>query len=208
MPALGSVFTTNSRASLDLATAVEFAKAHAPRGSPSAMQLTDTRIQVVYEAAYLRVFVQWETLLEEATLRYMCGYVSPLYVPIFPAGQVRSTSLADAAIALFRGAPFVLWHDPQRNVARVAQKLDASPVETVSNTAQAWLESAANVRHRIAHGSADAKRKFDQATMNLAGRRFPGASPGRFLRSRAGNGRRWLEEITLGLQGLAAQIAP
>jgi hypothetical protein len=69
----------------------------------------------------------------------------------------------------------------------------------------------ASLRHRVAHGSHDARVRFDAATMLLAGRRVRGANPGRFLRSFNSSSvpsERWLVTVASELIALAHQIAP
>jgi hypothetical protein len=209
MPPLGTGYAEVADGSLAAAAAVEMARLAVPADSVARKALNSTRMHYVYEAAFLKTFAAWETLLEEATLRYMCGYSAVLYPnPAFPANITRATSLAQARQRLFGNYPFLLWHDPTRNANRVSGWVQGCPVEVVATTAQQWLEWVAAVRHRIAHRSDDARHKFDNATMGLAGVRIPGASAGRFLRSEAPSGRRWIVELTGGMKGLAIQVAP
>jgi hypothetical protein len=76
-------------------------------------------------------------------------------------------------------------------------------------SARSSLEVFAAVRHRIAHGQEDARRKFDLATMNLCGKRYRGSRAGKFLRdwdTSTAVSLRWLESMATGLEGLSSQI--
>jgi hypothetical protein len=154
------------------------------------------------------VFCEWEALLADATLRMMMGYASPLYTPAFPAGGTRAVSLAVAQQQLFDGQAYLLWHSPTRNKVRVSRWLYQSPVETVMDTAQAWLEQVAAIRHHVAHRSPDSRQKLDAATMSLAGVRVRGGNAGEFLRANAPAGVHWLDQLVTDMEGLALQLAP
>ena len=208
MPMFGSAFADDADTSLGVATAIEIARAESAVGSTTRRELTPRRIDVTYEAAFLRVFAEWEVFLEEVTVRYMCGYHCSLYNPTpVPGGRIYPT-LSSAGSALRGRRQFLLWHNVQRNVDLVKRFLQLSPIEVVSNSSIAWLTDVALVRHRIAHRTEDSRAEFDSATRRLAGRRISGSSAGRFLRSSAPSGNRWIDELTLGLKGLAQQIAP
>jgi hypothetical protein len=77
----------------------------------------------------------------------------------------------------------------------------------ISNASR--ISNFAAVRHRIAHASVHARTEFGKATMILAGRRYRGASPGRFLRDinpQSMPQARWLQTIGVELKNLARQI--
>lgn len=154
MPELGSAYESAVDRATSVAAAMEVVRREV---SAARAELSSGRMEMAYEAAYLRIFAEWESLLEEATLRYMCGYYSPFYTPSFPGNKRQAPSLAVAGQRLFGGQQFLLWHDPMRNVRRVQAWLVQSPIETVCVTAQQWLTWAGFVRHRIAHRSNDAR---------------------------------------------------
>lgn len=77
MPPLGAVFARQCDLALNLARAGEIARAASPPGSIAYQQLYPARLETLYEAAYLRVFISWELFLEESFLRFLCGYSSP-----------------------------------------------------------------------------------------------------------------------------------
>ena len=156
-----------------------------------------------------RVFVEWELFLEETFVRYLCGYQSNHGPCQLLGGQAfRNLGLAEAA--MLHGRPFALWHDPSKVIARSQQFFNNGFHETVIASNSARLEHFSAVRHRIVHGQLDARQKFDIATMNLVGRRYLAARPGRFLRDwdhTVNPPRRWLETLGAELALLASQIA-
>jgi hypothetical protein len=72
-----------------------------------------------------------------------------------------------------------------------------------------YLVNLANIRHRIVHDQADAKRKFEAATLQIAARTYSSSRPGKFLRdwdtSKAPR-QRWLEVTIAALIALTSQI--
>lgn len=74
---------------------------------------------------------------------------------------------------------------------------------------QGRIETYASIRHRIAH--AHGGTEFDLATMSLAGKRYRGSRPGRFLRDWVRYTQipmRWIDVILMDFRGLAFQITP
>ena len=212
MPALAAEFRRTVRAAAELPEAGELLRDSSKKGTVVYQQLTPHRLMALYEMAYMRMFVAWETYLEMTFLRYMCGYVSPIYTPQFQPGQQRVTTLPKAYGALLLpGHYYLLWHSPPRVRKWAASWFVGSPHELVIASSLSRLEWFGAIRHRIAHGSEDARQKMDKATRGLAGRRFAASSPGRFLRSWNGASQpqeRWLYTIAAELSALSTQISP
>ena len=206
MPPLGTRFCSYVDGMLTVCTSIEVIREASQAGSLVRRELTYRRLGHIYEAAYLRIFSRWETFLEEACLRYMVHYHSPIYTPVVLVGGINT--LSDARAALYGGGSYLLWHDPARVAARAAAHLSGCPIETVTNASIQSLNWMAAVRHRVAHDSDDARSKFDAATMSLAGQRYPGGRPGLFLRSTDSAHQRWLPLLAIRLKNLALQIAP
>ena len=174
-------------------------------------EITVPRLEYLYEIAFLRIFVAWETFLEESFLRYMCGFSSPGAQPQTSLQGAYSPNLAHARAALHGSQQYLLWHSPAKVIARSKNIFVNGAHELVVASNQARVEYFARVRHRIAHGQQDAQKKFDAATMNLVGRRYPASRVGRFLRDadpRHPLPTRWIESIAAELSGLAAQVVP
>jgi hypothetical protein len=209
MPDLAAELGERFDEALKLAEIGEDARLEATRGSRTRVNLHPSRLEALYELAYLRVFVGWEAFLEQAFLRYLCGYLSTRGAATLIAGATYAPTLASAEKALLGGNRYALWHNPAGVVKRCQKFFSASPIEAVVNSNLARLTDFAAVRHRITHAHGDTRKNFDVATMNFAGGRYRGGRPGAFLRDRDTSHMpqiRWLERLTNELGGLAAQI--
>jgi hypothetical protein len=208
MPPLAVHFARRISEALALAQAGDLAAA-VRQDNPLRDEWYVSRVELLYELAYLRIFIEWKLFLEQTFLRYLCGYVSRGGQICSPISGSFCATLQAAESILLGGRPFALWHDPLRVINRARQLLAHCPHENVIGSHAARLVDLAAVRHRIVHGQSDAKQKFDLATLNLAGRRYRGARPGRFLRDWDNSGttvRRWLSALGLELGNLAQQI--
>lgn len=206
MPPLGTKFASTVRDATSLTAAFEVWRTQSSGDSRVRSELTPGRLELIYELAYLRTFAEWEGFLEEVSVRHLCGYTSPMYVPNLLIA--RAPTLFHARRTLAGNRPYVLWHDPQAVQTRVSSHLVGSPVAQVVASSQQHLIWLAAIRHRVAHHSTDAMTKFDQATMGLTGMRVPGARAGRFLRRRHSSGLRIFDWTMSSLENLALQIAP
>lgn len=201
-------FTRESAAAVNLARAGEVARAGSPSGSSTRRLLHYSTIEYLYEAAYLRLFVRWESFLEASFYRYMCGYECSQgqQTLVQPASYRPSIAAAESDVLGTRS--YILWHNPTYVVKRSQKYFVNGRHELVINSVLSLLEHYANIRHRIAHGQSDARTKFDAATMHLAARHYHGSRPGRFLRDQHPSGVRQLERIATDLVALAKQIVP
>jgi hypothetical protein len=210
MPPLARRFASAVDDALDLARDIETARIHLMRNPRSRGFLRVFRVELLYELAFLMIFVAWEDFLEQSFLRYLCGFASAGGQAVLKSGKFRR-SIADAERAILGRRQYALWHSPITVISRCRGFFSNGIHSHVIASIQSRLECFSSVRHRIAHAQADAKRQFDAATMHLAGRRYAGARPGRFLRDWAPNAvqqSRWLETIADELKGLAHQIVP
>lgn len=210
MPDLGAELHRRTTEALALAEIGEIARVEAVRGSRTKQSLHPVRLEALYEMAYLRVFVSWEAFLEQAFLRYLCGYVSAHGAAVPALGTTFLPTLAKAEQAVLSGNAYVLWHSPARVILRSKRFFHTSRVEAIVLSNSARLEALAAVRHRITHSQADARNKFDAATMALAGKRYPGSRPGSFLRDwdrSVSPPFRWLDSLAAEFTGLAKQVA-
>ena len=173
-----------------------------------------TQLEALYELAYLRIFAEWETCLESVFYRSLCGYASRHGIETPVSGKYYRTVL-DAETAVLGGQPYRLWHSPTQIIKRCQQHFVSASVgglgiqESVIASAIARLTDFANIRHRIVHNQTNARRKFDAATLNIAGRTYPASRPGKFLRDTAAlapTSQKWLEVLVNELVGLAAQM--
>jgi hypothetical protein len=208
MPALASTFADACAESLALATSAEALRIRdSTQGEP---QLPLARLELLYELAFLRLFIAWEQFLEESLIRYLCGYAHRGGQENLRRGRYFST-LDGARMAIRQGRDYVLWHNPQTVVTRAQQWLDTSRHELVIGSSLGRLANFAAIRHRVAHAQLHARSEFDKATIVLVARRYRGSRPGRFLRDwlrGATPPKRWLARISDELIGLAHQIVP
>jgi|CXWL01.1.fsa_nt_gi hypothetical protein len=210
MPPIAARFRSRVAEAVKLAEIGEVAKQEASAGSQTRRNLHHARLELLYELAYLRIFISWESMLEECFLRYLCGYQSVVGVAVLPPGAAFQPTLGAAEAAVLGKSSFKLWHNPVHVVDRAQRFFSSSPIETVLLSNLSRLEELAAVRHRIAHSHADARQKFDSATISLAGRRYRGGRAGAFLRDTdvaTLPPRRWVQQLGHELQGLAAQIS-
>lgn len=203
---LADQFGVEVRKALDLIEATEKARS----SNPSAQVKRDFsiyRVELIYELAYLRIFIFWEQFLEESLVRYLCGYENAHGREVLTTGAY-DRRVEDARNRIKRGRAYLLWHNPQEVVNRVSGYVVGGMHETVINSNLIDLQHFANIRHRIAHLQEDARRKFDTASMRLCGKRFQGARPGKLLRHKFSATERWVEKIGMDLFNLAKQITP
>jgi hypothetical protein len=206
LPKFDEYFESEVSAALALTSSIE--KARLMRDSGRNL-LASTQAEFVYELAYLRIFLSWETLLESTLLRLMCGYhISSGPEPLV-SGRTYFTRLANAEAALLGRQRYQLWHNPNQVIRRARVYFANSRYEVVLLSATTRLEHFAAVRHRIAHGQRDAQLQFDQATMSLAGKRYGRSRPGKFLREQNPSSsppERWINILSRELVSLANQI--
>lgn len=209
MPDLSGALDLTIRKALELADAGESSRVRMLSISPP-RPITVRKLEQLYEMAFVKIFLGWETFLEASFLRYLCGYQSC-------NGQETSINgtffpdLGTAEAALLGRNDFVLWYKPITICRRVNGFLVNSLHHQVISSAQADLESYAAIRHRIVHAQKHAMREFDQATNRLAARRYSGSCAGMFLRdftSIRGFRMRWIERIGKDFVSLSRQITP
>ena len=209
MPALVAGVSRLIDSAASIAELGEWVWLYTDRASPIRSELRPSRLEAIYELAFLRIFLAWEVFLEESFLRYLCGYSNSVGCPALLGAPCRT--IDDARNTLLGGSSFVSWYSPDKIRNRSKTFMSGGLHEVVISSFQAQLEAYACVRHRIAHSSRYAVQQFDAATNTLAGRRYLGSRPGRFLRDLNPGGtppRRWLYVIADDLRSLAAQIVP
>jgi hypothetical protein len=210
MPPLANEFRSGVVRATSLAEAGEQARVMLSGFPRRVRPLYPARLELLYEMAFLRVFIEWETFLEQSFLRYLCGYQNVRGQQTMVHGNYYGTLVA-AEVAILGSRQYLLWHNPSVVISRSQRFLRAGLHEFVLASNQTRLDWFAAIRHRIAHAQPHARGAFDNATMGLNGKRYQGARPGRFLRDwniyvtpRA----RWLETISNELVNLSRQITP
>jgi hypothetical protein len=206
MPALSRELNRHVNRSLALVAFGETARMFRP--PPGRVWVHPTRLEALYELAYLRIFVAWESFLEESFLRVLCGFATPGSGHTLRNRPYRR--LDDARGAVLGTYDYVSWWSPNKVRDRSRKFVTNGPHELVIASSGSRLEWFKNVRHRVAHAGEFARRQFDSATTGLVGRRYRGADAGRFLRDWVPGvtpQERWLSSIARELEALSAQIA-
>lgn len=209
MSQLSAVFESSADEAVGLAIVGEAIFSSTAAGSTVKKEFRLSRLEFLYELAFLRLFMAWEDFLEQSFFRYLCGYRSAL--GSFPPTKQYASRIAAAEKMVLGNRDYVLWHNPSIIEKRSRSFLLGAPHETVIASNTARLEWFASIRHRVVHGQQDARNKFDIATLRLAGRTYLGARPGRFLRDRVPNHpivTRWIVEIASEFKNLSRQIVP
>jgi hypothetical protein len=210
MPPLHQELQTRIATAVSLAEIGEVAKAEARRGSETWRNLKPPRLEALYEMAYLRVFLAWESYLADAFWRYLCGYTSQFGQATRIGNAAFLASVEKAERAVLGTQDYVLWHNPDHIIKRTNKFFSSSTIGATVASFKADLSHMAAIRHRIAHSQSDARSKFDAATKALAGRRYRGSSAGAFLRdwvSGASTPTRWLSRLASDITSVAAQIS-
>lgn len=205
MADLTAVLDRRMADAVDLVMAGERARMHAPTSSSSGFRIS--RLEFLYELAYLRMFVAWESFLEQALYRYMCGCASMRFGQQTLVRGMFFPSVVDAEAAVLGTRTYRLWHNPDEVERIVRIHVVSGRHEQIMVSAATTIRHMAALRHRIAHDQKDGAGKCDAATMFFVGRRYPGARPGRFLRAWDAPNRRWLERLRGDLLNLSRQIA-
>jgi hypothetical protein len=185
-PGLGHLIANLTKEVLDTRSwlgATETLWRTAPRGSAVRRSLGQSQLEALHEAAYIRMFGAWENFQEELLVRLLCGSTTPAWpAATRVAGVRRPLTVTAARHQMYNGAAYLLWHNPQKSIARSARLLVSSPVETVLTRHQSRLDHFATIRHRVAHSSSDAIRSFRSTATALSGVEHDGIA-GRLLRS-------------------------
>jgi hypothetical protein len=174
-----------------------------------------TKIEYLYELAFLRLFSVWESTVESVFLRMMCGHSTR-------SGQRERLltgrychTINDAEIAVLAGQQYALWHNSTKIVQRCqrhfSRRRSSAPpiIEGIISSHQARLDAWAAVRHRIVHEQNDARNRFNQASLMFVGRTYSASRPGKFLSDldrAATPPRRWIDTAILEFTGLARQM--
>jgi hypothetical protein len=211
MPKLDIAFAKEVDGSISLVQRAELF--HLQDSSNSFRMIHHTQVEYIYELAFLRIFIAWESFLEASFLRYLCGMHSRTNGPAVLVGGVpyyKSLQDAEAAMLTYPYTNYVLWGSSHHALKVATKHLVNSPHEVIISSARTRLENYCAIRNRIAHGQKDACAKFDLAAWALASKTYSGSRAGRFLRDRnrvSTREIRWIVEIATTLKALATSIA-
>lgn len=209
LPPLADDFSREIDQAIDLTRRIEAAQVALRGAGPAGGEIGITGLELAYELAYLRIFLAWESLLEGSFHRFLCGYTRSGVQEVRAGGAAYARTVAQAETLVLGTRQYILWHNPARVIQRADRFFVASNYRLVIASAQARLEQFAAVRHRVAHSQEHARVACDLATVGLAGKRYKGSRPGRFLRDTvplSSPPERWLVSISDELLSLAQQI--
>jgi hypothetical protein len=207
--ALDADFARSVTESLQIISSTETLWLTAPPASVVRRQLKVPQLEALYESVYLRIFSAWESFIEEVAVRFMSGYETPAYQPVFVPPCPRSSSIKGARIYLYGNRDYLLWHNPVAAADRISKYISGSPVEIILRSQQVRIQAFADIRHHIAHDTEDSKARFRNAALMLAGTEY-GRKPGKLLRatdiSDPLNQPKWIRVISYELIGVAQSI--
>jgi hypothetical protein len=139
-----------------------------------------TQLEIVAEMAFLRIFVAWESFLEESFIRYAAGAASPSgYTPIV---LTRAQNLGHALELVSSGRDYAHWNSASEVIRRAALYFqDGEPYRSALEPASIELDEMNTIRNRITHKSVHSKHHFNAFVRRKFGYGIRGMTPGRYL---------------------------
>jgi hypothetical protein len=216
MAGLDASFFREVNSALKLAISAETALVQIGRGSRAYHRsMHPTRIEYLYELAFLKMFISWEDFLEQSFLRYMCGHLSARWGKATMKGGKAycpdlKTANGDMLAAMNPKKPwdYIRWGSTKIALDAAKAVLTNSRHQILISAEKTTLDHFGAIRNRIAHGQLDAITKFEATAMHFAKRRFDGRA-GRFLRDFDRTGGRympWIMSIGISLKAYASKI--
>jgi len=138
------------------------------------------QLEMVAEMAFLRIFMAWESFLEESFIRYMAGASSPSGYT--PNARSRAQNMSHALELVSSGRDYTHWNSPSEVIRRAALYFqDGEPYRGVLEPASTELEEMNTIRNRITHKSKYSRSQFNAFVRRKFGHGVRGMTPGRFL---------------------------
>lgn len=175
--------------------------------TPQGGRLPPFQRTLVFETAFLRVMLGWESFLEDIFLHYLCGRTGINGASFTTLVTPRSI---DAARDVIVGdQEYVEWSTRDTIKKRTEKWLGTSTVFLAGLDRVPDLKQMHRVRNRIAHSSSKAKADFALARIELVPGHdvFYGFGAGMVLRHVRGNGQRNLDRFVRQLENAATDIA-
>lgn len=152
--------------------------------------------------AALRMFVVWETFLEETFYRYALGAKS--LSGFKPDRFIQPRDLDHARGMVLGAAHFVKWNDPQEVIQRAETYFKGGrPYADALGDILGELQAIKIIRDRIAHSSGNADKQFRNLVRLELGTVPQGMTVGRFLLGHAAS-----PHQTAAAQGVPGQTGP
>jgi hypothetical protein len=168
--------------------------------------LHQPQVDLIFELAFLKIFIAWEQFLENTFVRYMCGASSLSgKKPI----RIISARYLDGALRVICGErPYADWASVEIVVERANRFFDnGEPYATPLQSAAAELANMRKVRNHIVHHSNKSREDFTKLLVSTYGFRPQGMTAGRFLRRHPNvRGDQCIQEYAKTLESLAKMI--
>ena len=168
--------------------------------------LHQPQVDLIFELAFLKIFIAWEQFLENTFIRYMCGASSLSGGKPIQIVSVRY--LEDALKVIYGSRDYADWTSVDVILTRANSFFDSGePYATPLQSAATELTNMRGIRNHIAHHSKKSREDFKKVFVNIYGFRPQGMSAGRFLRQCLGAyGEKCIKEYTKTLESLAEMI--
>jgi len=168
--------------------------------------LHQPQVDLIFELAFLKIFIAWERFLENTFIRYLCGASS--LSGKRPTRTVSARYLADALIVISGDRGYADWVSVDIVVGRANRFFDSGePYSTPLQSAAAELTNMRKIRNHIVHHSNKSRDDFNKMLVGIYGFRLQGMSAGRFLRQCVGTrGEKCIREYIQTLESLAEMI--
>ncbi|MFC1937444.1 hypothetical protein ACFLWY_02645, partial [Chloroflexota bacterium] len=172
--------------------------------SPGALH--QPQVDLIFELAFLKIFIAWEQFLENSFIRYMCGASS--LSGRNPRRIVSAKHLEDALRVVCGDRLYADWTSVDVIINRANSFFDnGEPYSTPLQSAAVELTNMKKIRNHIVHHSKKSRDDFRKIFVNVYGFRPQGMSAGRFLRQRIGpHNERCVKQYTKTLELLAKMI--
>jgi len=138
------------------------------------------QLEMIVEMAFLRIFVSWESFLEDSLIRYVTGAISPSgYIP---NTLIHPQNLGHALDLVLSGRDYTSWNSASEVIQRSSLFFqDGEPYRSALEPAITDLDEMNIIRNRIAHKSVNSKNKFNSFIRRKFGHSVRGMTPGRLL---------------------------
>jgi len=168
--------------------------------------LHQPQIDLIFELAFLKIFIAWECFLENTFIRFMCGASSLSGEK--PTRIVFVRHLGQALKVICGDRPYADWVSVDIVVERANRFFDnGEPYATPLQSAAVELANIRRIRNHIVHHSNKSKEDFNGLLVSIYGFRPQGMTAGRFLRRHLNiHGEQRIQEYANTLQSIAKMI--
>lgn len=143
--------------------------------------LHQPQVDLIFELAFLKIFIAWEQFLEDTFARYVCGASSLSGKK--PKKNVTARYLDRALNIIYGTQSYADWTSVDVVIDRANRFFgQGEPYATPLQSATAELRNMKKIRNHIVHHSKKSREDFNTLLVNTYGFRPQGMSTGRFLR--------------------------